>query len=248
MYDVISDVHNCYDEMMELVLKKLGYEMQTVTGSRGDVRIGFVHPEGRKLVFAGDHVDRGPQPFQTLATMMMMEEDGHIFVQGGHDEGLREYIEEKPDWDHTKKKPHRHATIQGLKDCSALWLQRITAFIRRMPPYFETDDLLVVHASYRPELEGEDFVRACLHGSVTGWSTAEDWKHKYMGTKTIVHGHRNMKDVKILERPQGARIIGIDTGCSYGNKLTCYRHPEGEIVQVKARAEHYAIPPHYWWP
>jgi protein phosphatase len=45
-FDIIGDVHGCYEELCAL-LDALGY-------------VDGVHPEGRRLVFVGDLVDRGP--------------------------------------------------------------------------------------------------------------------------------------------------------------------------------------------
>src|SRR5467141_3577535 len=45
-FDIIGDVHGCFDELMEL-LTKLGYETGKSAGA-------WHHPEGRKLIFVGD--------------------------------------------------------------------------------------------------------------------------------------------------------------------------------------------------
>src|SRR5205823_14603745 len=50
-FDVVGDVHGCIDELREL-LTKLGYAL---TGEPN-----AVPPAGRKAVFVGDLVDRGP--------------------------------------------------------------------------------------------------------------------------------------------------------------------------------------------
>ena len=52
-FDIIGDVHGCYEELMELV-KKLGYE-------KGDGC--YVHPEGRKLISVGDVAEYDGEPF-----------------------------------------------------------------------------------------------------------------------------------------------------------------------------------------
>ena len=55
-YDVIGDIHGHSDEL-EVLLQKLGY-----------IRANGVysHPTGRKVVFVGDFIDRGPKIRETL--------------------------------------------------------------------------------------------------------------------------------------------------------------------------------------
>jgi protein phosphatase len=48
-FDIIGDVHGCFDELCQL-LNQLGYEVSDNAAR---------HPDGRKLVFLGDIVDRG---------------------------------------------------------------------------------------------------------------------------------------------------------------------------------------------
>ncbi len=57
-FDIIGDVHGCYDELVAL-LAQLGYER---TIRRTDIQ----HPQGRKAVFVGDLVDRGPKIPETV--------------------------------------------------------------------------------------------------------------------------------------------------------------------------------------
>ena len=61
-FDVIGDVHGCSTELQEL-LSRLGY---TDAG----------HPEGRKAIFLGDLVDRGPDTPGVLRLVMGMVEAG----------------------------------------------------------------------------------------------------------------------------------------------------------------------------
>lgn len=50
-YDLIGDIHGQHDKLTTL-LRRLGYQ------SVGD---GFRHPEGRRVIFLGDYIDRGPK-------------------------------------------------------------------------------------------------------------------------------------------------------------------------------------------
>lgn len=47
-FDIIGDVHGCYDELMELI-ERLGYEKKDGC---------YTHPEGRRLISVGDVAER----------------------------------------------------------------------------------------------------------------------------------------------------------------------------------------------
>src|SRR5207247_4038943 len=75
-FDIVGDVHGCFDELKALV-GQLGY---TVNGDQ------VAPPEGRKAVFLGDLVDRGPKIPQVLRLAMKMVEQGTaLCVPGNHD-------------------------------------------------------------------------------------------------------------------------------------------------------------------
>jgi protein phosphatase len=81
----------------------------------------------------------------------------------------------------------------------------------------------------------------CLYGETTG-ETDEyglpirlPWADEYRGRALVVYGHTPVPEVQSVNN-----TICIDTGCVFGGKLTCFRYPEKEIVQVEARKEYYA--------
>src|SRR6185503_5022125 len=79
-FDIIGDIHGCFDELHAL-LTKLGYEITPAFEGR--------HPEGRKAVFLGDLVDRGPKIPEVLKLVMSMSEtDQALAVPGNHDTKL----------------------------------------------------------------------------------------------------------------------------------------------------------------
>ena len=55
-FDIIGDVHGCYDELMELI-ERLGYEKKDGC---------YTHPEGRRLISVGDVADKGCQNLACL--------------------------------------------------------------------------------------------------------------------------------------------------------------------------------------
>jgi hypothetical protein len=69
-YDLIGDIHGHHDKLTAL-LHKLGYLPHD--GS-------FHHPEGRKVIFLGDYIDRGPKIRETLETVRTMVETGNALA------------------------------------------------------------------------------------------------------------------------------------------------------------------------
>jgi protein phosphatase len=73
-FDIIGDVHGCYEELVEL-LDRLGYKFAPD---------GVVPPLGRKAVFLGDLVDRGPMSPEVVELVRAMVTTGHaLCVPGG---------------------------------------------------------------------------------------------------------------------------------------------------------------------
>lgn len=90
-FDIIGDVHGCADELQEM-LTKLGYEI-IWSNADGTRNVAVSHPQGRKAVFVGDLVDRGPNSPDVLRIAMSMQADGtgHV-VQGNHDRKLERWL------------------------------------------------------------------------------------------------------------------------------------------------------------
>ena len=79
-FDIIGDVHGCYDELASL-LAKLGYVFE----GEGETVV-CKHPEGRRAVFLGDLIDRGPKIVEVLRLVMSMVASGHaLCVPGNHE-------------------------------------------------------------------------------------------------------------------------------------------------------------------
>ena len=84
-FDIVGDVHGCADELEQL-LDRLGYHRTAVGEEPGWGTVAYVHPEGRKAVFVGDLVDRGPRVLDTLRIGRNMTTLGSaLCVPGNHD-------------------------------------------------------------------------------------------------------------------------------------------------------------------
>lgn len=86
--DIIGDIHGHADELNSL-LEILGYQ------SAASI---WRHPEGRKVVFLGDFIDRGPKIPEVLATVRGMVEAGDaLAILGNHEVNAMRYHTTGPD-------------------------------------------------------------------------------------------------------------------------------------------------------
>ncbi len=235
-FDIIGDIHGCLSETLTL-LNKLGY---SVEGTRDAPQV--TAPEGRRALFLGDLVDRGPDSPGVLKLVMHMVESGSaLCVPGNHDIKLMRHLQGKQ-----VKVSHGLAeTIAQLETESEDFKSQAARFIDGLISHLVLDDgkLVVAHAGMKAEFQGRTSgaVRAfALYGETTG-ETDEfglpvryDWASEYRGEATVVYGHTPVPRADWVNR-----TICIDTGCVFGGALTALRYPERELVEVPAERCHY---------
>jgi diadenosine tetraphosphatase ApaH/serine/threonine PP2A family protein phosphatase len=222
-FDIIGDVHGCHEELSEL-LACLGY----VAGGGGGPR----HPAGRRAIFVGDLVNRGPATPEVLRLAMSMVASGDAAcVQGNHDLTLLEALRARgvgpptgspgpspAPGDVEEAMSHGLAeSLQQLEGELPEFLARVAGFLEGLAAHLVLDggDLVVAHAGTPPEL----------------------WGHVPPGT-VVVYGHTPVASALWTEG-----TICIDTGCVYGGSLTALRYPERELVSVAAH-KIYWLPAH----
>jgi len=233
-FDIIGDIHGCAEELHAL-LGNLGY----VRGARMDGKAGevFQHPQGRKVVFLGDLVDRGPDIPGVLRTVMAMDEAGTaLVVPGNHEMKLLRKLRGKD-----VKLTHGLAqTIEQLDREPPELKVEVAKFIDDLVSHYVLDGgrLVVAHAGMKETLQGRGSGKVrefALYGETTG-ETDEyglpvryPWASEYRGKAVVVYGHTPVPEPEWLNN-----TLCIDTGCVYGGKLTALRWPERELVQVEA--------------
>ena len=241
-FDVIGDVHGCYDELVAL-LELLGYRWSPA-GENGDGGYGYSvsHPEGRKAVFVGDLVDRGPDVVNVLKLVMSMTADGTaLCVAGNHESKLVRKLK-------GRNVQVSHGLAESLEQLDAEspdFRQQATEFLDGLISHYVLDDgnLVVAHAGMKEEYQGRASARVrdfCLYGETTGetdeWGlpVRADWAANYRGKATVVYGHTPVTEPAWLNR-----TINVDTGCVFGGRLTALRYPENELVSVPAARVYY---------
>jgi protein phosphatase len=234
-FDIIGDVHGCYDELISL-LTLLGYQVD-------NAELKVMPPAGRKAIFVGDLVDRGPGIPHVLRLVMKMVEDGAAFcVPGNHDIKLMR-----------KLKGRDVLLTHGLADSleqldkeTPEFKQSVVKFLDDLVSHYVFDDgkLVVAHAGMKQEMQGRGSGKVrdfALYGETTG-ETDEyglpvryNWAAEYRGQAMVVYGHTPVAEPEWLNG-----TINIDTGCVFGGRLTALRYPERELLSVPAQRTYYA--------
>ncbi|NQV27793.1 MAG: polynucleotide kinase-phosphatase, partial [Rhodopirellula sp.] len=240
-FDIIGDIHGCCDELEEL-LETLGYRQAVIDGNDPWRHIMYSHPDGRRAVFVGDLVDRGPRIVDVLSVVRNMVQFGNaLCVPGNHDSKLLRKLRGK-----NVQITHGLAETLGEIDClPESWRdpfrRELSDFLDGLVSHYVLDDgkLVVAHAGMKEEMQGRGSgkVRAfALYGETTG-ETDEfglpvrcNWAAEYRGSATVVYGHTPVPEPEWLNR-----TVNIDTGCVFGGKLTALRYPEREFVSVPAK-------------
>src|SRR5882672_11193743 len=233
-FDIIGDVHGCYDELIAL-LTLLGYQVD-------NAELKAMPPAGRKAIFVGDLVDRGPGIPQVLRLVMKMVEDGAAFcVPGNHDIKLMRKLRGRD-----VQLTHGLAdSIEQLDKETPEFKQDVVKFLDDLVSHYVFDDgkLVVAHAGMKQEMQGRGSGKVrdfALYGETTG-ETDEyglplryNWAAEYRGRAMVVYGHTPIAEPEWLNR-----TINIDTGCVFGGKLTALRYPERELMSVSALRTYY---------
>ena len=241
-FDIIGDVHGCFDELTELLVN-LGYDIDPFEKGSEDL-IRARHPEGRIAFFVGDITDRGPRNLDALRLVMgMCDEGSGRCVIGNHDFKLNKWLKGRS----VTQTHGLDLTVAELEKTSEDFRKRAADFIwdLRSHAWLAGGKLVIAHAGLKEEMHGRGsgLVRNfAMFGETTGeidefgLPVRLEWAREYRGRADVVFGHTPMATAEWLNN-----TMCIDTGCVFGGKLTALRWPERETLSVAAKTQ-YAIP------
>ncbi len=142
-YDLIGDIHGHHAKLLNL-LQHLGYARHGST---------FRHPAGRKVIFLGDYIDRGPAVRETLHTVRGMVDAGDAHaIMGNHEynavcwhtpNGAGGWLRK-----HNAERDGGHAvTMAQFAGLDAEWVEWM-AWMKTLPMALDLGGLRAVHASW----------------------------------------------------------------------------------------------------
>jgi bis(5'-nucleosyl)-tetraphosphatase (symmetrical) len=173
-----------------------------------------------RLIFLGDLINKGPDSAKVLS--WVFNEKAEVIL------GNHEYFG-------LKKGSLQRGALSS-------WVE----WIRSWPLYIDEDEFLAVHAGVVPDYSlaqtpAEVLTRVRTWGNGRTHSHDDQrfppWYELYQGDKLIVFGHWASRGLV-----QRENVIGLDTGCVYGNQLTAYILETKEIIQVEAKKAYEVIP------
>ena len=231
-FDIIGDVHGCHDELVRL-LDQLGYDTSAEP---------IVHAEGRRAVFLGDLVDRGPGVAEVLDVAMSMVAAGSaLCILGNHENKLGRALAGR-----NVQVSHGLAeSLEQLEGRGPDYTRRVAEFIDGLVSHYVLDGgrLVVAHAGLPERYHGRSSGRVrtlALYGDTDG-ETDEfglpvryEWAEDYRGDAAVVYGHTPVPRAGWFNN-----TICLDTGAVFGGELTALRWPERELVAVTANREYY---------
>ena len=231
-FDIIGDVHGCHDELVRL-LDQLGYETSAEP---------ITHRKGRRVVFLGDLVDRGPGVAEVLDLAMSMVAAGSaLCILGNHENKLNRALA-------GRRVQVTHGLAESLEQLERRgpeFAERVAEFIDGLVSHYLLDGgrLVVAHAGLPERYHGRSSGRVrsiALYGDTDG-ETDEyglpvryQWAEDYRGEAAVVYGHTPVPVAGWLNE-----TICLDTGAVFGGELTALRWPERELVSVPAAREYY---------
>lgn len=188
---IVGDVQGCADELDDLLRA---------------ARVGH----GRRLAFAGDLVNRGPQ---SRAVLERAVAEDALVVLGNHEDGLLK---------------GKGGMLDRVRKELGADLPRWTAWLEALPLWLQSDQLILVHAGIPPGKRPEDATR----GELTRIRDVDGvpWFDTWSGPETVVFGHWSVRGKVDLPLAKG-----LDTGCVYGGRLTGLYWPERQWLDVPAR-------------
>lgn len=239
-FDIIGDIHGCFDELHDLLIK-LGYDIKT-NAEDESAKYEVIPPEGRRVIFLGDLVDRGPKTPDVLKLVMSMVNAGTaLCVPGNHDTKLMRKLKGRD----VKITHGLKESLEQLETETPEFKKSVEIFIDKLIGHYVLDDgnLVVAHAGMKEDFQGRSSGRVrdfALFGETTG-ETDEyglpvryNWAGEYRGKAIVVYGH-----TPVPEPEWTNKTINIDTGCVFGGRLTALRYPEKELVSVPAHKMYY---------
>jgi hypothetical protein len=235
---VIGDIHGCAGELRRL-LEHAGFDQERHRG-----------------LCSGDLYTRGPDP---LGVWHLLRQYRLESVRGNHEDYLLATLARLADGSRhdsaaTPTQASRAVPV-GARTVAEAFVgelrEALLRELRRLPlaivsPSAGDASWVVVHAGVDPEAGLSSLRNADTCTRVRYWPPggprAHHWHDFYSEATLLIFGHDAVGGLVERRRPDGRpRLIGLDTGCVYGGRLTGYWIERDCLVSVPAERTWWSI-------
>lgn len=200
---VIGDVHGCFYTLQNLFSRL---------------------PDDAELIFVGDLCDKGNFSKEVISFVV---DNGHACVKGNHEYLMQRYLEDA--LIHDKHSPwsldKRYGgltTLDSYQGDHATMLEHLE-WVKCLPIYLERDKYFITHGFALPfyaHRGNPEYNKKYLLSRYTKGMQVDD------AEVINIFGHCVFDEVV-----SGENFYGIDTGCSYGKKLTALQLGTMQLIQ-----------------
>ena len=188
------------------------------------------------IVSVGDLVDRGPDSPAVLRFFQERCARGRAIVLMGNHERK-----------HVRQVFSYSQEITRLQFGSQY--AAATEWMSHLPYYYETHDILVVHAALLPGIPIAEQKDEILSGTTAGERELQSalsgrlWSELYEGPKPVAFGHHVVGSQPLVAR---GLVYGLDTGACHGGRLTALVVPGFQLYSVAAGADYWEQEKRRW--
>ena len=216
----VGDVHGCSGELRSL-LREIGFEAGA-----------------DRLLLTGDAFSRGPDP---AGVWQVIGETGAEMVLGNHDDRLLRQLGLLAQGQEIEYRwPDQRTTVEQLLPVAG----ELLPWLREVPLWIEEEQFLLVHAGIDPEAglartTRKQFLSIRLWPPGPGVDGPRWHQHIEPPAGTVVFGHdapgglvRVYREGESEAAGDPPCLLGLDTGCVYGGRLSAWLLEERRLVQV----------------
>lgn len=225
--DIIGDVHGLYSEMIEL-LTKLGYKVTETE---------ITHSEGRKLLFLGDFIDRGPDSLLMIELVMKAVNSGHYSIVGNHEIKLIKNFEKTRNGEIVNGGLAGKLTLSNLLRKKPKYQERIISFLKNLPFYYTYFNNVIIHANVSyVNLQTLSKLNSIYGTTRRGSKEDTDFNYQKLfdegiNSYSLIRGHipqiSDQRNVESLEEEQ-----------TYNGNLVAGRYESGVLVEkIKVKCD-----------
>jgi serine/threonine protein phosphatase 1 len=205
---VIGDVHGCFHTLQNLVAHL---------------------PNDAELIFVGDLCDKGNFSKEVIAFVV---EGGHACVKGNHEYLMQTYLEDAilhdkhSPWSEDKRYGGL-STLESYQDDHDKMHEHLE-WVRKLPIYIERDNYFITHGFALPFYAHRGNPAYNKEYLLNRYEKGKYTHNDEVDVSEVINifGHCVFDEVV-----SGENFYGIDTGCSYGKKLTAIQLGTMQFIQ-----------------